>query len=1436
MRKSKKKLLAMLLAGTMVFGMLPSNAFANNEQDPTSTVVDETVTTDDSTKLEEEGDTNQGTTEVEAPVEEANPQEAETENKTEEALPEDNANTEVAVDLSLEEIKLQKTEEIKAGEKYIIVYDNKKALSTGKDNIIAVPVEIEGDTVKTEITKNIIWTVDDKGNLTTEEDKYLTSDLELQEKVEEGQFFKFDKKNVSYEENEVNTYLTYSEEKNEWSFEEKENEAVTYYNVVGPVEKLEELTEEEIGKFEEANKSTESTEIPVEETTHEGDDKVGTPEDEVEGDEEVVANGEDEDIPTTFEVGDVTYILDEDGVDSGSEYLIVATSTDRALRRNGTSVARSSELGINNYTKVITDIKNALVWTFEDTTNGYYIKNGNYYFRFESTGDKMLSNSTNNREVMSVVNKGNGKYTIKRNDEDRYLTYSNSNSNFTYNDTSSNTVRLYKKVVEEETPIPAVYFPVTMYNYDADTFNAAATGTGRQVRFTSNAKDETDPINKWISKDLDTRTIQGIVGNSLVNGKIQFNFNQAGIFDTSVSPAGREVYTNVKFPFIKDSDGYYTFDSSKNHVHFNSTNGETINLYNGSQSIAGSKTFFPFNKEGDPNTDVHFGMNMGVSFIMPTTGNVNGKDIKFEFSGDDDVWVFIDNKLVLDLGGIHGVVTGSINLTNGTVDYAGNEYIRDTNDVSINPELNLYNLLGKSESEFRDGGVHTLQIYYLERGASDSNCKIKFNLPQQDVLEISKKLGDTTPNTNQEFEFAVKNGEELQANKEYYLYKGQTLVKKDVTNSDGKLTLRAGETARFFNPDAGKYIITETDRYGFDDISWAVTSKIGSETATTESNNGNIESPVITVVKSPELNDDGSTNTNKNVFTAVCTNSTDFTLQNDVIVLDYGKKVQFNVTSNDSLTGVAGTELVGIAKAESIAQDDKNNRTLSSSIKFSEDVNLTNGSVKAISKVNNQIEYVPTKFMDSIEKATYAVKYEVSSVSKEEVDIANNETKQYKYKYADVTIMPATTVYYEDNFLSQENKNPSNGIVFTGEWTPVTDKATNTSGSNQDNGTVATDKHPYGYDTSYKNDSKFSGGSALMISSSSTKTNTAEFKFNGTGFDLISRTDNNTGSIIVEVSGSNLAKSFKTIVNNKYTTENGVLYQIPVIKFRAEDWLKEGASPYGEYTVKITVGKTNFYLDAIRLYNPLGFNNDEANDQYKDDKEFGANVREVRNLLISNAPENGNINGIVYVDGKNGINDVKTYKEIGPNNEVYLKKGNTIAFKIGTVSDASSIQLGVKSADGNVGKLEVLSASTSGEGVTTKDITLSTSTDMYYDITDVAKRNGGVVYIRNNSDLETIISITNLKITCNDGIKEFGVTVDNDVIVSANMLAYEVSTNKSADIDGSGAVDIMDLAAVASNQDKEVIIGVSTDIYRQDLTGTRTIDREDLNIVKDNIQ
>lgn len=270
----------------------------------------------------------------------------------------------------------------------------------------------------------------------------------------------------------------------------------------------------------------------------------------------------------------------------------------------------------------------------------------------------------------------------------------------------------------------------------------------------------------------------GIVQNRLTNGypKLSTGSNQSldYLFNTSSNNSSVKAYPGVNGLF-QFEDGYYFYNSNSNYAYYNSSNN-TFTLYehtysqwtNGTagqtQSGSGHNAkpigFFPFHKydsylkEGNigmnynTNLNHHFGMDMTVDFEIPSDGlDDNGNPIVFEFSGDDDMWVFIDDNLVLDVGGIHQPVTGKINFSSDKVEVFGSP------DTTISQRFRDAN--SPKAWEIGDGKPHTMKIFYLERGGCDSNLSIKFNTPVRygkgKLSLVKREKNTTTPLKNAKF-------------------------------------------------------------------------------------------------------------------------------------------------------------------------------------------------------------------------------------------------------------------------------------------------------------------------------------------------------------------------------------------------------------------------------------------------------------------------------------------------------------------------------------------------------------------------------------------------------------------------------------------------------------------------------------------------------------
>ena len=481
------------------------------------------------------------------------------------------------------------------------------------------------------------------------------------------------------------------------------------------------------------------------------------------------------------------------------------------------------------------------------------------------------------------------------------------------------------------------------------------------------------------------------------------------------------------------------------------------------------------------------------------------------------------------------------------------------------------------------------------------------------------------------------------------------------------------------------------------------------------------------------------------------------TLIPDSIVIDYGKSIDIDVMKNDrvlnaTLDSIAtiDTNLGNITLGEGFTNDRKDGFKNSISTK---QANISVATDKSV------ITYTPTAYMDSVDQFYYAAKDETSDGKGGEIT---------SYRYQTVKVIPATTVYYEDNFGNTTDNNTTNGIVYSGSWAEVDETDGTTPEDKQDNKDVSDkDGHPYGSDDSYQNDTKLSNGSAKVTTGDGTASASATFTFKGTGFDLISRTNNSTGLIQYKIYRGNKAEGtpiLKQNLNTVYKDEGGDLYQIPVINWSSET--------YDTYTVKITVSRNAiFYLDAIRIYNPVGFNNETANNQYKKDKEANPVIKEVRNLLIESGKlSTDETKGAVFVETAGKTSSIVDYINKGPNNEVYLKPNQSVVFNIRSTEKPTSVQIGAKAPNGS-------SSITVGSGIDDKQISLTSATDMYYNVSSAINWSNddnssyATVVITNNGTSDTIASITNLKLTYDNSDGDYYTYVNQSMANEASKIA-----------------------------------------------------------------
>lgn len=398
----------------------------------------------------------------------------------------------------------------------------------------------------------------------------------------------------------------------------------------------------------------------------------------------------------------------------------------------------------------------------------------------------------------------------------------------------------------------------------------------------------------------------------------------------------------------------------------------------------------------------------------------------------------------------------------------------------------------------------------------------------------------------------------------------------------------------------------------------------------------------------------------------------------------------------------------------------------------------------------------------------YKVAYKLNKTidGYETINLTYSGVNTETFKEGSVTwtayIIPASNVYYEDSLATFTD---GTGAASGADWGIV-----GTATDEQKSATQALEQLGssgiYGKDAAYNSSSMLSMGTAHKVTvtagmlanwskdDTTSAWPTAQFTFKGTGFDIISLTDNTSGAIVVDVyngnstDDQNLKDSY--LVNNYYgykQDENGnwvvaaekdknALYQIPVMKVTGLD--------YGEYTAVIRVfynsffdknyseennnNQYSFWLDAVRIYDPMG---EYAG--YTADNEGYPQYIKLRDELAKTAETN---KGVVFIDGAANAS-IADYANFGPNNEVYLANGQAISFKVPENDKIASIQIGAKAPKGtanlNVNEKEIVSGG------------LSTATEMYYDITTQVTGGSSQVTITNTTG--NILSLTNLKIT-----------------------------------------------------------------------------------------
>lgn len=454
-------------------------------------------------------------------------------------------------------------------------------------------------------------------------------------------------------------------------------------------------------------------------------------------------------------------------------------------------------------------------------------------FKFVSSGETTLY--TKNTFVSNDPKGDKGDASIGLNPNRIYLLYKNENGAY-YSRGVVLDSSFWTETSRENNNVPTKNFKANAVNYNTqydlggnvtNTFNTNLNAlydtayanplffgyfdpkNTTQVAGNQNFRIQDNLAMRWDDKQAYYASVQGLAGNTL--SSTSKNENGCGylltadgssnmpLFDydklklESNSNVASNVYEGLNFPFNESTfNGIttYSYDSftDKNRVIVD--NDFKVDKYSNA-TVGNDKGvgFFPFDKTTPTNNanKYGFGTEFDIDFYMSETGKLTAadgtqKDITFNFSGDDDVWVYVDGVLVLDLGGAHKVSSGSINFSKMQVIYKAavdssdninnrtadpktdDKYATDADHVTTVDLAKIFKANGAEFNNKNSSKKHTLQMFYMERGSFDSNCSISFNLPQNTGLLVRNDVNFDSVNPG------LKDATMGVANKDYFSY------------------------------------------------------------------------------------------------------------------------------------------------------------------------------------------------------------------------------------------------------------------------------------------------------------------------------------------------------------------------------------------------------------------------------------------------------------------------------------------------------------------------------------------------------------------------------------------------------------------------------------------------------------------------------------------
>lgn len=851
---------------------------------------------------------------------------------------------------------------------------------------------------------------------------------------------------------------------------------------------------------------------------------------------------------------------------------------------------------------------------------------------------------------------------------------------------------------------------------------------------------------------------------------------------------------------VSDGNGVYSLNA-KNALRYGDTtiyedDTSTDNTYKNDKNVE-EKHFYPLDGLGydapdyfGDATDMTTGRNGNFAMVSEAQFVYNPNQY-FTFSGDDDVYLYINGKLALDLGGAHGVCYKEIKLSE-----LGGEY------------------------GLVEGQPATFTFFYMERCSDNSNFSMRTNIElAEPAIQVEKNAypensnapipsGSAVPSySNVIYDFVVRNTGNTDMTNLVFADNDGTFGNTvyfggNGANSTGtgkaKLDLKGPFTVWFESNEAGKNTFTS-----YADVNNYI------KTLTLPAGDV-LHVKGLRGIFTPDLND-VFTYENTLTVTAIAGNST---LKGN----DTHKLYSFNIGDTTRAYVVDFGLPMTIEKLFDIGTDAAS--YIESVTRNDEKSNVRHGSyVLSGEKVNTKLTYTLTSPIDSAEVIVL------------DVNINIEGTRLTTHKH--ITIIPATTVYYEDTF-SDFIRFEGSGCSWETEGKTVSKEQ---SADRIDHG-----GNVYGYDQAYDTMSKFSLGSAHKVTVSGGNYATAKFSFYGTGFDVISATTNTSGTIVVSVTGENgYSKNYLVDTYYSYTYDSATgkwtpapdaakaLWQIPVMKVANLD--------YGKYDVTITVayadffshgqnggGSYDFWLDAVRIYDPAGAvagaaggSQKNYENAYKADGECWPTYMELRDMIIrdkSFTVDSAEASGIVFIDGskENQAVSMADYTSYGPNNELYLAKGQAVAFRLNAAGNVADIQIALKNiVEGKNASCKIFAVGSEPENGTV----LATATDMYRSIKDL---NGKTVVIMNVGDADSILSITNLKVTYSEkpgATDTLSLTMDEKSALAAISAVDEVLNPKTPFEPGKVDVRV---------EDKDITVITSPDVDGIEIDGEKVTD------------